>query len=137
MRIGLIALLSVVLFLLAAKTHGRHLRLERELAGHLHVTFGGNNPPWVEALWRAERWRFWGVTLSLALPLLVVLLVRRRDVGLAVIAMLLWAPTLSFLITGALSARRSWAAASNWGSVVWWSVCAVGALVLAWVVRRP
>jgi len=38
---------SFVLFFVAAKFHGRQVRLERELAGHNQVTFGGKNPPFV------------------------------------------------------------------------------------------
>ena len=57
----LLVALSLASFLAAAKTHGRQLRLERELAGYLHVTFGGKNPAWVEGLWQRERMYFLGV----------------------------------------------------------------------------
>jgi hypothetical protein len=61
---------SVVAFLLAAKAHGRQLRLERELAGYPHVVFGGTNPPFVEALWRADRVRYWSIAGGVALTVL-------------------------------------------------------------------
>ena len=57
---------GVATFLVAAKTHGRQLRLERELAGYWHVTFGAQNPAFVEALWRRERILYWGVAAALA-----------------------------------------------------------------------
>jgi len=99
---------SLVAFLAAAKVHGRQLRLERELAGYFHVTFGGRNPEFVEALWRAERIRFWTVTLVLAAAIGVLVATRyRRQVGFAVVAVVLWAPTVSFLVTGAMSAWRA------------------------------
>lgn len=61
---------SVVSFLLAAKAHGRQLRLERELQGYHHVVFGGANPPFVEALWRADRVRYWSIAVAVALAVL-------------------------------------------------------------------
>jgi hypothetical protein len=61
---------TFALILSAAKTHGRQIRLERERAGYLTVVFGGDNPPWVETLWRRDRILFWGAfaaAVSLAL----------------------------------------------------------------------
>jgi len=49
----------LAVFLAAAKAHGRQLRLERELEGHDAVDFRRENHPWVEALWRQDRRRFW------------------------------------------------------------------------------
>jgi hypothetical protein len=59
--------LGVATFLASAKTHGRQLRLERELAGYWHVTFSARNPPWVEALWHRERLILWSLVAVLAL----------------------------------------------------------------------
>lgn len=55
-------------FLLAAKIHGRSIRVERELRGHVIVSFGrdAQNHPWVEALWRKDRIRFWSTVATLA-----------------------------------------------------------------------
>ncbi|MGQ0535313.1 MAG: hypothetical protein ACT4PT_04500 [Methanobacteriota archaeon] len=62
---------GAALFLAAAKAHGRQLRVERELHGYLEIDFrGGSNPPWVEALWRRDRIRFW-----IVFPLLSAILV--------------------------------------------------------------
>lgn len=56
-----VLLLGVVTFVVAAKAHGRQLRLERELQGYWKVSFGGLNPPYVDALWRRERFAFWSL----------------------------------------------------------------------------
>ena len=89
--------LSVIAFLLSAKAHGRQLRLERERAGITSVVFGGQNPPFVQALWRRERWLFWGATLLFA--------------GLAAVTQrwfaIAFAPSLAFLVTGVLSLIRA------------------------------
>ena len=66
---------AVVIFLAAAKLHGRQLRLEREHAGVMSVDFRrrSENPPFVVALWRKDRWTFWPVAAAVAmvLPLIV------------------------------------------------------------------
>lgn len=59
--------LGAATFLAAAKAHGRQLRLERELAGFWHVTFGAQNPPFVEALWRRERLVYWSLAAIVAI----------------------------------------------------------------------
>ena len=61
----LVLALGAIAFLIAAKTHGRQLRLERELAGHWHVTFGRSNGAWIDALWRRERIIFWSAVVAL------------------------------------------------------------------------
>jgi hypothetical protein len=63
----LILALGAATFLVAAKAHGRQLRLERELAGYWHVTFGAENPPFVEALWHRERVVYWSLAAATAL----------------------------------------------------------------------
>jgi hypothetical protein len=63
---------SGVAFLLAAKAHGRQLRLERELAGYHRVIFGGANPPFVEALWRADRVRYWSTVVGVGVLVLAL-----------------------------------------------------------------
>ena len=50
-----LAAASLAAFLTAAKSHGRQVRLERELAGVWEVVFGGSNPPAVVAIWRTDR----------------------------------------------------------------------------------
>jgi hypothetical protein len=116
----LVAVFAIALFLVAAKTHGRQLRLEREKAGYHSVNFGGENPPFVESLWNAERWRFWPLTIALAL---IGALVFRGEARF--IAMLSWAPSLSFFVTGLLSARRAELFGANW---TWYLLTAAIAL---------
>jgi len=62
---------GAVIFLVAAKLHGRQLRLEREQAGFREVTFGrgSQNPPFVVALWRRERFIFWPIAAVVAVGL--------------------------------------------------------------------
>jgi len=64
--------LGVVLLFLSAKAHGRQIRLERELEGYMEVDFMKENPPWVEALWRTDRRRYWA-TVPIAIAVLVLL----------------------------------------------------------------
>jgi hypothetical protein len=122
------AVLSLGFLLLAAKAHGRQVRLERELAGYWTVVFGGHNPEWVEALWRRDRRRFWALTIALGLVAVLMAAVTPfnaapvprfggvdgRPVAFAVLATLLWAPALALAVNGVLSFRR-WgrAAATN------------------------
>src|SRR2546422_4443113 len=61
--------LGVVLLFLSAKAHGRQIRLERGLEGYMEGDFMKENPPWVEALWRKDRRRFWP-TFALAIAVL-------------------------------------------------------------------
>ncbi|HEX8439542.1 hypothetical protein [Archangium sp.] len=71
---AIVLVLSVVTFVVAAKAHGRQVRLERERAGHTHVVFGGENPPFVEALWKRDRIRYWtAAALVFAVAALLVL----------------------------------------------------------------
>jgi hypothetical protein len=58
-------------FLLAAKLHGRELRLEREARGIREVSFGrgAQNDPFVVALWRRERYFFWPIAAVSAVVL--------------------------------------------------------------------
>jgi hypothetical protein len=69
-RTIIVVVASVIAFVLAAKAHGRQIRLERELEGYHHVVFGQSNPPFVEALWRADRVRFWSIAVGVALAVL-------------------------------------------------------------------
>jgi hypothetical protein len=99
------ALLTLPLLLVAAKAHGLHLRLEREAAGYRHVEFGGENPPFVEDLWRHDRIRYW----ALVLPLAVLLGAVAFPLGLSwwgVALALPWAMTAGFVATGLASAAR-------------------------------
>lgn len=154
MRLTTVIVASVALFLVAAKSHGRQIRLEREIEGHHSVVFGATNHPWVDALWRRDRYRFWAMTPLFAVGLVGLLRLRGGSLALKgvapqVVSATLWAPTLAFLVLGALSASRlqtalsdptkagaglfvgpardAWARDAVSGSVMWWG----GALLLA------
>lgn len=110
MKLAMIVLTSLVLFLVAAKVHGRSIRLEREAMGVMHVTFGGpagTNPPEVEALWRADRWRFWPMTGVLAALFGAIAFALTRSAALSAVAALQWAPTVSFVVCAVLSTMRN------------------------------
>ncbi len=78
---AIVLVLSVVTFIVAAKAHGRQVRLERERVGHTQVVFGGENPPFVEALWKRDRVRFWSVAaLVFAVVAVLVLTASSIDV---------------------------------------------------------
>jgi hypothetical protein len=133
--------LAAVTFLVAAKAHGRQLRVERELAGHWKVTFGRGtqNPPFVAALWRRERFIFWPAAAAIAVGLGVA--VPQLAWPLAFIAIPL---TAAFAIGGLLSALRfmrrrhtppadrpaSWYRSAVLGSLGWWSLTFVLAAAL-------
>jgi hypothetical protein len=131
---------SACLFLTAAKAHGRELRLEREAAGVLHAVFGGQNPPIVEAIWRAERARFWIATPIVAVALSALLFARGAGAGRIALAALTWAPAISFTALGALSFVRAGGLARGdaAGSAGWWSlVAALAAATAATLAPKP
>jgi len=113
--------LSLALFFLAAKTHGRQIRLERELEGYPEVTFGGDNPPWVVALWRRDRIFYWS-TFAVTAAILGAYLVAAAATGLPLpsfcegpcqppvtpllVGILLWTPIVAFIAAGQSSLRR-------------------------------
>lgn len=133
---------SVVAYLLAAKVHGLQLRVERELAGHFHVVFGGTNPPFVDELWQRERVIYWGLAAALASAgVAYVFAARRFDwplpldrsrIGVVLLAAV-WPMTAAFLLAGAVSALRSGAFGAG---ALWW-VLAAGAVAAvaasAWI----
>ncbi|HEX2734309.1 MAG TPA: hypothetical protein VHM70_22020 [Polyangiaceae bacterium] len=98
--------IGIVAFLVSAKLHGRELRLEREAAGYHQVVFGGQNPPWVEALWHAERVRFWSWTAGLALVLALICWWQKPSASWWITTLALGAPTLAFAVCTVLSAVR-------------------------------
>ena len=113
--------LGVFLLLLAAKVHGRQIRLERELRGHYEIDFMRENDPWVEALWRKDRRQF-RITFPLAAIVLASLVAATASSGVAarfgsdpfgspllgaiILAVLLWAPAAAFVGNGFASAWR-------------------------------
>ncbi len=154
---GLVLVLGAVTLLVAAKAHGRQLRLERQLFGYWHVSFGGQNPAFVEALWRHERLYFWSLAATFALGTIGFrLLAPRFNCSLPVgrgslLLMHVVAPlTVAFIATGLMSLVRlaralqsgaagaqpeAWLSRAAWGSAGWWLLTiALGAAlsVLAW-----
>jgi len=66
---------ALLYFFVSAKTHGRQIRLERELVGIDNVDVRRETPnhPWVEELWRKDRVHYWtraGLVFILLVPLL-------------------------------------------------------------------
>ncbi|HEX8825774.1 MAG TPA: hypothetical protein VF794_38040 [Archangium sp.] len=137
---AIVLVLSVVTFLVAAKTHGRQVRLERERAGHTRVIFGGENPPFVEALWKRDRIRFWS-TAALVFAVGAVLVLAGASLGLprplgggtlgAVWTMLFLPLVTGFVVCGTASlagflATRAvdpgFTSGTLPGSVAWWSL---------------
>ena len=57
---------AVALILVAAKAHGRQLRIERTQAGYPTADFRGPSEPFVESLWRTDRIGFWTLFVALA-----------------------------------------------------------------------
>lgn len=147
----IVLVLSVITFLIAAKSHGRQLRLERELAGYYHVTFGGTNPPFVEELWHKERVEYWSTFAALVTLVLVFVMAARRwnlllpfspedlqdGVWTFFLVSLLWTFVLTFTFVGMISLIRLihafnqsegalgpaiiWMQQVLWGSAGWWS----------------
>lgn len=151
-----IVVASAGAFLLAAKAHGRQLRLERQLAGYWDITFGAPNPPFVEALWWRERVVVWSIAVALALAAAGYLYLARQrgwPVPLAdsYALTLLWtvvaAPAVAaFTLSGFASAARfgtqlwrmssspEWVPRAVAGSIGWWLLTlalAAGVTVLA------
>jgi hypothetical protein len=164
---GLVLALGAVTFLVAAKAHGRQLRLERELSGYWHVTFGAQNPAFVEALWRRERLIYWSLAAMVALATIGFRLLAQRFTwslpvegtragwsfaGAAFLHVLV--PLIvAFVVTGLLSVARfaaappsdtarahpqNWLSHAVWGSAGWWLLTvALGAALCVLAWREP
>ena len=144
---------SVAAFLVASKAHGRQLRLERELAGHWHVTFGAPNHPFVEALWQRERTIYWSIAAALILAAITYLVLaprlswplpltpRGERSWWGGIPMMIWPFVVAFTVTGLMSLTRllrattsaadsTWLNQAMWGSAGWWALTLVVAAAL-------
>lgn len=143
-------LASVALLLVAAKTHGRQLRLERELEGYHEVVFGGENPTWVEARWRQDRIGFWAIVPAFAIVLGWA--TWPHGWGLRLTSVLLWAPIGGFVVMGlasqlrlalaldrkgpeARSEKAAWLREARWGSAIWWTLVVVLVLAVSVLLR--
>ena len=125
MPLWLGALVGLGALIVAAKAHGRQVRLEREAAGYRSVVFGGKNPEFVERLWRRDRLRFW-TSAPIAALALGAAAWWARGWALALVAALLWAPIFAFHVAGLLG----FAAQRGRGGPGWW-VAAVLSAALA------
>jgi hypothetical protein len=117
---GSILAASLALVLMAAKSHGRQVRLERERAGYPTVVTGTGNPPWVEALWRRDRIHFWaafgaGVSLAVSYALAAARMfwpmpLRDADGNLPwwsfILFTAVWPFAAAFLVSGLASLAR-------------------------------
>ncbi|MEA3200144.1 MAG: hypothetical protein QOE90_1572 [Thermoplasmata archaeon] len=117
------ALAGLLLVLLAAKAHGRQVRLERESAGLGGEVDFRDPPPRVALLWRRDRIRYWITLPALALALPALGALARLAWPQLLLLALVAAPTLAFALLGLDSARRVAQPRATWA---WW-----GALALA------
>lgn len=138
---------TVALVLLAAKAHGRQIRLEREQQGYFRVDFRSQNPAAVEAIWRRDRRVFWptfavfaGLAVAYFLFLLIVWRIERESWFL-ILVWLAWAFAASFAVAGLVSwfrmANREqgplpWRRRAMAGSAGWWLAVAAAAALVAW-----
>jgi hypothetical protein len=152
---------SVVTFLVAAKAHGRQLRLERELEGYHRVIFGGTNPPFVEALWRADRVRYWSIAVALSVGVLGLYALTRAlgwrwpflhgGSGSAAWLVVWGAPVVAFLTCGFWSLTRflqaaaekldgavdgAWMRESLQGSAWWFTAAALATVLVLFASTR-
>jgi hypothetical protein len=141
----LAAVATVALVLVAAKAHGRQIRLEREQQGYFRVDFRSQNPAAVEAIWRMDRRIFWP-TFALGAAFAVfyaVMALFPRDLAVAgfIVA---WSFAAAFAVAGLASwlrmARRDqgplpWRKRAQQGSVGWWLAVAAAAALVALAFR--
>lgn len=124
----LLGMALVAWILLAAKAHGRQVRLEREALGVFTVDFRGSNPPEVEAIWKRDRRIFW--------PTMVVLSAGLVAVGAWVddLALMVAGMPMAFAASFVVAGTASWArlGGSDWRSFGWWTVAYAAAALTAW-----
>jgi hypothetical protein len=125
----IVLVVAIGTFLVAAKAHGRQLRLERERAGYATVSFRSPNPPFVEQLWRAERRRFWPMVVLLAAASIPL---HRPSVTDSIVVHAALPFIGAFVATGITSVVRT--KARDAGTIGWWVAATL--LVAAVVVLR-
>jgi hypothetical protein len=132
-------ILLILLFLSAAKSHGRQYRLERELAGYWTVSFTSDNAPWVERFWFRQRVVYWSLASFIALSMIIWRFKKKVTVNwkqwmLFALLTLIRSMIAAFMITGAISMIRlfwklarnipapspDWISHAVWGSLGWW-----------------
>src|SRR5690349_19131953 len=118
----------LALILLAAKAHGRQIRLEREAKGVFSVDFRAQNPPEVEAIWRRDRRTFWPAAVVVAtagIVFTVLLALRPLDLVEGIGVSLALGFAAGFVVAGLASWFRL--GRSGWASVGWWLAVAAAA----------
>lgn len=119
---------SIVAFLLAAKAHGREIRLVREAAGHHSVVFGRSNGPFVDALWDRERLVFWVIAGVVFVAVAIVCSALSVSMGRAVWAALFVPSIAAFVLSGV----RHGPNAAGFG---WWAATILVAAVACVLAR--
>jgi hypothetical protein len=127
----LLGMSLVAWILVAAKAHGRQIRLEREALGFFHVDFRGENPPEVEAIWRRDRRLFWATLASLGAILLAA------GLGLGDLRLSVAAVPVAFAASFVVAGLASWSrlGGSDWRSFGWWTLVAAAAVLTGWALR--
>lgn len=142
-KVIIFCVLLVLLFLSAAKSHGRQYRLERELQGFWTVSFTSENDPWVERFWFRQRVVYWSLASFVALSMVMILRFKTKKTNLAgkrwmLFALLSFISSMiaAFIVSGLVSMVRlfwklarnvpapgpEWLANAVWGSIGWWFV---------------
>jgi hypothetical protein len=128
-------LATAALVLVAAKAHGRQVRLEREQKGVFHVDFRRGNPAVAEGIWRRDRRTFWASFAGLALAGGAFAAAGRPEGLLPALGF-----AAAFVVAGLaswvrLTVRKEgplpWRRRAQAGSALWWSAVAAAALLVA------
>ena len=144
-RLALVVTLAFVGFLVASTGHGRQLRKEREGHGFLQMDPAQGWPPALHEVWQLDRADLRVSTAVAAVVGTVTAVATGGGLWMALLAVLLWAPTVGFFACGVFSLLRLWghdataAAATLPGSVALFAVallCLGGSVILG-LFRRP
>lgn len=146
-----------------AKSHGRQIRLERELQGYFEVDFRSDaNPAFVKGLWRRDRRLYWTVA-SLATGVLLAWVVWQKPHEESSASGPLWAwvalalmsaMVLAFATSGLVSLTRfrralrlrkqegtvpdpRWLRAAHRGSWGWWAATLLLGVMVALILLNP
>lgn len=105
-RLALVIALAFAAFLLSATGHGRQLRKEREAHGFHQMDPVQGWPSTMHEIWQLDRARLGAGSAVAAVVGGGAALATGAGLGMAALAMLLWAPTVGFCVAGALSLLR-------------------------------
>lgn len=105
-RILLVVVLASVAFVVAATGHGRQLRAERESHGFHQMDPQSGWPEPLHVIWRADRTALQVGTIAAAVVGVGAAVATGGGLKGALLALLLWAPTLGFAIAAGASVLR-------------------------------